>query len=241
MSLTQTELPLSECRQIVPLKVPWFVDAQSRRSFSALSKLADSYGQLLNSIDKVTVKIVEEHFKEELAILMDLAQTLEELNSRLGNKSSRVTFNVTGINPLLFETLSQGKAKAQIDEIRLKQLFRALAQQFHPDKETGDVELFRLARVLYEAKDIEGLYLLWISKEEALDTPEAIRRCIFIQKRYDALQAQMQAVEATSGYKVVGLVVSGRQTEAKALVREMLFTRIKALATEVYGLEQKIK
>lgn len=187
------------------------------------------------------MKIVEEHFEKELAILMDLSQTLEELNSRLGNKSSRVTFNVTGINPLLYDTLSQSKAKAQIDEIRLKQLYRLLAQRLHPDKETGDAELFGLAKALYEAKDIEGLYLLWVTKEEATDAAEAMRRSEFIKRRHKSLQIQMQAIEATQGYKVVGFVVSGRQTEATALVREIMFTRIKALATEVYGLEQKIK
>lgn len=172
---------------------------------------------------------------------MDLAQTYEELYSGYYRESGRSTFNVTGVNVSLYAAFEKGRVVEQVDAIRLKDLYRKLAALTHPDKDNGNPELFRLAKYLYSAKDVEGLYLLWVSilRPEDFDVVSLLHCVDFVDRRIGVLHTRLVRLQAMRSFKVVQFWTSGNHERAKELVRELMFDRAKQLASDIYGLEVK--
>lgn len=229
----------SNCRDLVIVRAPWFFHSNFVQLLSQLNKVAAEYKALDEDIERVVRYIAQTHFAKEVELMLDLAQTHEELYSAYHRESGRVNFNVTGVNTTLYAAFESGRLVAKVDEIRLKDLYRKVASVTHTDRGGGDAALFGLARFLYTSKDLEGLYLLWISVVSPVDHDLAslAQRCAFVVSRTDALRIRLKKLYATQSFKALQCWMGGNQEMAKACVREILFVRVKQLASDIYGLE----
>lgn len=151
---------------IVPV-VPWYGQCVLAARMKSLSLAAQRFHKGTSAIDKIISEVATEHFADILRTISDLTQTYEELHSyRFTDDSDlRVRVNITGERLALYESLENDTRLSKTEHRRLKELYRKIASVAHPDK-GGDPEVFTLATYLYTAKDIKGLFLLWISEVE---------------------------------------------------------------------------
>jgi hypothetical protein len=237
-----TKVKVPDTRDLIVVTDP-LLDRQLTNDFSAVQKLAKEYGSLAASLEKVVAHYATTFFSAELALLKDMSNTLEELQSRYSVRDERgIMFNITAMEASMFDTLERGATVAKVDEIRLKELYRKLARKLHPDHNPkADPELFVLAKFLYEARDVEGLYLMWITQVEktAKDRNERVRRITFLRNRKAALQRKLDVLRATAAHSVLSAHVSGNVDTAKTIVKRILLERAKDLTNRIYGLEKR--
>lgn len=105
-------------------------------------------------------------------------------------------------------------------------LWRILAKRLHPDnKETGNAEQFRLAKVAYETRDLPSLQYLHSIEFNFSNLYWVSENWTFAKDRYERLLTQIAFLKSTPDYDIAVMAMQ-RNPKAVEYYRRLLQIRI---------------
>lgn len=228
--LRTPDVNVSECRALntmpaLDLVNLYMFDVMLKQTIKNRARLE----RVIDQVNNVTDRLIN--------FCPDVADEIKRLRLeiRLELRGTPVTEPLSSSDLRMNDDQDLTEAQYTAKSLLLKQAYKAVAQIVHPDKDTGDAELFRQANDAYKHRDLDELIYIYVNAVHVrnLYWRNSVDGHEYIATAQAKAQVRMTMLQQSRSFAIVKHYQAGRVQLAKQMMQAYLEERVIELMNEL--------